>query len=1044
MKSRYLGVFIILFFITSLVGSALAQVGESVTEHPLARREGVRFNQSADQRISQSASQQASDAAAVQVSLGAPGTSYRYVDTIGVNGEPYPADESHLYNPDGIFIDDTDNIYVVERIGHRMLKYNASFVHQLTIGHAGQQWHHDDFLSFPTDVAVSSDDHIWIVISTAIKEFDETGQLVQIFPENDPWISGSENDRFDELHGIAFDASGRLYVSDRFNHRVQVYEISGGTPVYSTTIGITGEVRSDNTGFNNPRRIAFDGSGRLYVMDAGNHRVQRCTYATTWSCVTFFGVSGVPGDDLTHLDLAHGVHIDGSDVYLADSRNQRVLKCDLNGVCAHFAGVLDEPGSDNAHLNFPTDVFADSSGNIFIADRGNFRIQKFNSSGTYLDTLGVTGVPYLTDNQRMNSPWGVAVAPDGGLYVTERDGLRLLKYNTSGLIQWSVGEPAVTGADNDHFGDYWAGLEGNPAVDASGKVYVTDTANHRVQIFNPNGTYFGTMGETRVAGNDNAHFACPAGAAVSPVDGDIFIVDHCNHRVQVFYSNLNYKTTIGVTSVAGDSNLQFNNPWGVAIDASGNIFVADADNFRVQKCNLVGLNYACSTFAGVTGVESRSFDHVVPISVAVDRYGRVFVADDWYDRVQVFSPTGEYLTTIGGAWGGSNGQFSGPMGVAVDPNGVVYASDIDFHRIQVFSPGYPGWAQVNLNGFGSPYGDWVTDLQEFQGDLYAGLEVYNEDGSYTSQLWKTGNGTDWSQVSILGVDMTSQSISSLETFGGMLYAGTYAEGGGRIMRSSDGTNWSFVGTPGLGSVDNIEVHNFAVFGGDLYTGLLDNSNGVSIYRSSDGSSWSNVVSNNFGLGNSAWVTFFVYGGELYAGLSDASKALLFRTSNGTSWNPVTTDGFGESDNVTIHGFAEFGGYLYASVRDLDNGAEIWRSASGNPGTWSKVVNTGFGNPANQRGMGLLVYAEQLYFAITNTQEGDQVWRMSDGANWEPVASGGWGDANNIFSAYDNKGFVVYEDSLFISTVNSANGGEIWQLLNPIYLPLLERYTPPPP
>ena len=81
------------------------------------------------------------------VELGKPGTSFRYVETFGVTGEPYPADGEHLNGPNGMFIDSEDNLYVVEENGFRMLKFDAAGTNQLIIGHAGQSWHHDDFLN---------------------------------------------------------------------------------------------------------------------------------------------------------------------------------------------------------------------------------------------------------------------------------------------------------------------------------------------------------------------------------------------------------------------------------------------------------------------------------------------------------------------------------------------------------------------------------------------------------------------------------------------------------------------------------------------------------------------------------------------------------------------------------------------------------------------------------------------------------------------------------------------------------------------------------
>ncbi|HJW90101.1 MAG TPA: NHL repeat-containing protein [Anaerolineales bacterium] len=373
------------------------------------------------------------------VDLGQPGLSFRYVETFGVTAEPYLADGEHLFIPDGLFIDASDKLYVVERLGFRMLKYNQAGENKLIIGHAGQPWHHDDYLASPKDVVVGANGQIWILISSALKEFDASGAPVQIFPETGPWASGTENDRFDNPQGLAFDAVGKLYVSDTNNHRIQVFDVSGGTPVYESTIGETGVPHADNTGFNQPWKIAFDASNRLYVYDHGNFRVQRCEFAGAWNCSTYFGETGVPGDDLAHLgDYPAGLWVQGGDIYIADAGNQRVLKCNPAGTCGLFAGVTDETGSDNAHFNFPVDVAVDSLGTVYVSDQDNQRVQKFSSAGAYQGTIGVTRVPYVPDEERLNTPMGIALGKDGSIYTTENRGFRLVKLDAEGVQQWVV------------------------------------------------------------------------------------------------------------------------------------------------------------------------------------------------------------------------------------------------------------------------------------------------------------------------------------------------------------------------------------------------------------------------------------------------------------------------------------------------------------------------------------------------------------------------------------------------------------------------------
>lgn len=117
------------------------------------------------------------------------------------------------------------------------------------------------------------------------------------------------------------------------------------------------------------------------------------------------------GNDLSHLEHARGIAVRGSDLFIADSANSRVLKCNLSGTCALFAGVTDVPGTDNAHFMWPEDVAVDSSGTVYVSDPVAHRVQKFNSSGDYLGTVGETLVPYAPDTVRLNKPWGIAVAP---------------------------------------------------------------------------------------------------------------------------------------------------------------------------------------------------------------------------------------------------------------------------------------------------------------------------------------------------------------------------------------------------------------------------------------------------------------------------------------------------------------------------------------------------------------------------------------------------------------------------------------------------------
>ena len=325
--------------------------------------------------------------------------------------------------------------------------------------------------------------------------------------------------------------------------------------------------------------IAFDSSNALYVADMNNYRVQKCTSIdnwANWTCTKFFG--GTQGSDPGQGQLSSGtwsVTIDSSDnVFIADGTNYRVLKCTLAGVCAHFVGTVGVKGNDNNHFGWVSDVTIDSTGKVYVADYENMRIQVYTPAGIYTKTIGVTGVPYSVDTVRYYQPWGVSAANDGGLYILENTGARLIKLNPDGSQAWTAGKAGVFGTGNDTFGvTNYHGASGNPAETQDGKIYAPDGGNNRIQIFNAaTGAYLSTFGQ---GGQGNSQFNEPSGVAINPVNQDILVVDQYNHRVQIYTSNWVYKATIGVTGIPGADNSHLNQPRGVAVDSNGAVFVAD-------------------------------------------------------------------------------------------------------------------------------------------------------------------------------------------------------------------------------------------------------------------------------------------------------------------------------------------------------------------------------------------------------------------------------------------------------------------------------------
>lgn len=936
------------------------------------------------------------------VTLAKPGTVFRYTQTFGTSGEPYIIDGNHLAQPWGLYIDGSDNIWVAEELGDIVTKLNTSGSVVSAIGHPGISAYDEGYLSNPVDIAV--DGYVWIADGNRIVQYDTDGNFQQQMPAENPWEQGDDNEHFKYTGGVALDGS-TLFVSDWNNHRVQIYTISGtNAPVYSATIGVTGEAGSDNTHFNNPGRLAVDSSNRLYVIDNGNSRVQRCTLAGTWSCTTYD----------VGLNDPSGIWIRTStdDVFIVSNDDEKVRKCPSAGACSDFITDLDDP----------KDVAADASGNVFVTLHNPGVIQKYNSSGALIGTFaGTYGEPYTTDASHFFTP-RLTLDKTGNIYIVEEYGQRLLKLNNKGALLWEIGEAGVTGNDNNHF-YYPRGV----AVDAKGNVYVA--SGYRVQIFKKNGAYLATLD------NGGTFFGYLGGIAVDS-KGNIYVSDDMVHQVLIFNKKHTLIGTLGVANEAGSDNAHFNFPAGIAVDGKGNIYVADKGNCRVQKFSK-GRVYKM-TFG--TGACNEELFDVKPEGVWVDAKGRVFVSG-WDDRVQVYDKSGAYLTSIGMANGPSMGQFMGASGIGLDKKGNLYVADYNNARIQKFASGVDYWTQINVNGFGQTGTNGIYSLALFKKQLYAG----SENASGVAELWRKGK-AGWVKLINDGFgDPNNIVIDHLMIFNGMLYASTAnctnsectASNGGQIYRSSDGASWTQVMAGGFGSTANVEIFRLANLKGQLCAGTWTDgaTHGAEIWCSPSGDpgSWTTqLAANGFGsVNNIVILDMLVYNNFIYAATGNsADGGQIWRLPvGGGTWQQANTSGFDGSAQF-VSALAVFKGGLYAATRNAaGTGTQVWRctAAACNPADWVQMNTSGMGDSNMFRNPSMAVVKKSLYLVMGTSLSGSgmQVWKTTNGTSWKQVGFSGFGDANN-FTSYWNNATLATADALYVGTVNYGNYAELWK------------------
>jgi DNA-binding beta-propeller fold protein YncE len=285
---------------------------------------------------------------------------------------------------------------------------------------------------------------------------------------------------------------------------------------------------------------------------------------------TFVAKWGSQGSDVDKLQNPLGLATDSEDnVYVSDWGNHRIQKFDSSVSNGSFLANWGSRGSGEKQFNHPYGVATDSKatdskGYVYVADQNNSRIQKFTSSGTYIDQWA----SQRAGDSQAQYPVGVATDSEGNVYVGEYGGNhRIQKFDSSGnfLLRWGS-----TGSGNGQF-LYPVGV----TTDSEDNVYVAEGTNHRIQKFDSSGNFLGTWGSQ---GSGDSQFQHPVGLATDS-DNNVYVADQGNDRIQKFTSN---GTFLGKWS-GGSGDGQFNEPYGVATDSSDNVYVSEFANHRIQK-----------------------------------------------------------------------------------------------------------------------------------------------------------------------------------------------------------------------------------------------------------------------------------------------------------------------------------------------------------------------------------------------------------------------------------------------------------------------------
>jgi sugar lactone lactonase YvrE len=608
----------------------------------------------------------------------------------GFSGDGGPAVAARLNQPYGIAVDAAGNVYIADELNYRVRKVTPAGVISTVAGNGTSGDKGDGGpataaqFGIPHWLAFDMHDNLYLSENNHLRKITPDGVITTVAGDKQRGFGGDGGPaafaRFGELGGLATDAVGNIYIADVDNHRIRKISANG---VINTVAG-NGKNGYTHTGpalsvaIERPESVAVDRSGNLYITDSTNGRVRKVAADGTVSTIAGNGRMGYSGDGgpatSARFNGLGGIAVDDEgNVYVADAGNHRIRKVSPAGLIMTIAGngISGDRGDGGPATSARLMVggcAVDSAGNLYIADL--YRVRMINTAGM-ISTVAGTGTPgYGGDGGSATAALlfcfdGIAVDAKGNLFIADASNNRVRRVTPDGIITTVAGNGA-SGKAGDGGPATAAQLE-HPqgvAVDAKGNLYIADSNNHRIRKVAPNGIISsivgGGPGEGREAGDGRPALQ---GVVISPISvaldakGNLFIASWFRHRIRKVSLDGIISTVAGdgISGYRGDggpaTSARLASPFGVAVDGSGNLFIADSYNQRIRKVTPNGIinSIAGDGSAGFfgDGGPARLARFQNPTSVAVDGAGNVYVGDMGNRRIRRITPTG-VMTTVAG------------------------------------------------------------------------------------------------------------------------------------------------------------------------------------------------------------------------------------------------------------------------------------------------------------------------------------------------------------------------------------------------------------
>lgn len=617
-----------------------------------------------------------------------------------------PAGEIRLIQPDGVAGNAQGDTFISDPYYDRILRVtpsgSASVYAGSVTGFAGDGGPATSArFSFPGCLTIGPSGDLFVcdVRNGRIRRIAAGTGIVSTF------VSGLGNPR-----AIAFDAAGALYFADSFTQTIGKTDAAGAVTIVagrSGTPGFSGDGGpATSATLNAPMGLAIDGSGNIYISDTNNHRIRRVNSQGVIETFAGTGVAGsAPNNSPVATALLNGpgslaINRQG-DIFLGDGRNGVVRRI-RGGIMNTIAGSGNNqsiPGrASQTRLLSPASLSLDSNQQLLVIDVLARRVYRIDSAADTIDAVaganitsgGGDGGPATVAS--FLTPYGVAVGPSGSVYVADAQDHRVRRIDSNGVITAFAGNGrAEISGDGGPAVNAGLGLPRGMAFDRSGNLYIACVRGALVRRVTPEGVI------STFAGGQLAGFTGDGGAATSARlqapnaiafdgEGNAYIADSGNHRIRRVSSNGTISTVAGSaqSGFAGDggpaTEARLLSPSGVAVDAEGNLFIADTQNNRIRRVSRAGV---ITTVAQVTG----------PGLIAFDAQGNLLTAQG-RNQIRAIAPDGTQRVIAGSAAEGFAGdggpaalaRLSIPAGIAIGLNEEIYFADQANERVRKLTP----------------------------------------------------------------------------------------------------------------------------------------------------------------------------------------------------------------------------------------------------------------------------------------------------------------------------------------------------------------------